>query len=528
MKTAVAYARYSSTNQREESIDAQLRAIRQYCEYNDINLIGIYTDEALTAKNDKREDFQRMINALIKQEIVVDFVLVHKFNRFARNKFDSFVYKKKLKEKGVRVVSVTQKIDDTPEGELMEGFLEVMDEYYSANLSIEVKKGLRENALKGRFVGGKTVLGYNVVDGFYVINDQAEIVQRIFKDYAAGVPRSQICENLNKQGFRNRNGDLFKVRTIGDMLRNEKYIGIFRYRLSEKETIVLDNVIPAIIDRDLWNKVQETHKTPIKKRPNGKNTYHLTGKLTCGHCGSTMSGGGGGKVLKSGEVLNYYKCVGKSSHKNGCPSNSVNKKWIEQAVALEAIKKVMSEEATAQIAAVIYEQISAIVNKSASKVEALRKELKQLDDQQARLTKLYLKGNIAENILDEENEALQDRKHNVENDLLLLDMSAAGSLEISESDVADYLNEFFAELLSENKESPDALVQALVGTYVDNVIVDRENVQIYLKLDFPTFDVKSSDNRKFGGAFRRLSPLNYTTHIKRKFLKLHNLNNINF
>lgn len=119
-KRAVAYARYSSTNQREESIDAQLRAIREYCKRNDIELIEIYTDEAKTGTNDDRDNFQQMINDINGGQINVDTVLVHKFNRFARSTFDSAVYKKKLKEKGVRVVSVTQNIEDTPEGEMME------------------------------------------------------------------------------------------------------------------------------------------------------------------------------------------------------------------------------------------------------------------------------------------------------------------------------------------------------------------------------------------------------------------------
>ena len=109
-KTAVAYGRYSSNNQREESIDAQLRAIREYCEKENIELIEVFTDEAITGKTDDREDFQNMINQLLKEHLQVDYVLVHKFNRFARSKFDSALYKKRLKDVGIKVVYMHNEI----------------------------------------------------------------------------------------------------------------------------------------------------------------------------------------------------------------------------------------------------------------------------------------------------------------------------------------------------------------------------------------------------------------------------------
>lgn len=157
---AVAYARFSSSNQREESIDAQFRAINEYCDQNNINLIETFKDEAVSGTTDNRYNFQRMINAIVKGELKVNAVLVHKFNRFFRDKVNSAVYKKKLKDVGVKVISVTQSIDDTPEGDMMESIIEAFDQYYSANLSVEAKKGLRENAINGKHNGGKIPLGF--------------------------------------------------------------------------------------------------------------------------------------------------------------------------------------------------------------------------------------------------------------------------------------------------------------------------------------------------------------------------------
>lgn len=213
-KYAVAYARYSSDRQREESIDAQIRAIREYCESENIKLVAIFTDEAQSGKSAERDNFQDMIVGIMKDRYNVDYVLVHKFNRFARNKYDSALYKKRLKEKGVKVVSVTQKIDDTPEGAMMESFLEAMDEYYSANLAAEVRKGLRENALKAKHTGGVLPFGFDVDENNnYIPNKDAKIVQRIFEEFAAGFPKSKIVERLNAEGKRTQKGKYFSLRS---------------------------------------------------------------------------------------------------------------------------------------------------------------------------------------------------------------------------------------------------------------------------------------------------------------------------
>ena len=163
IRRAVAYGRFSSSNQRDESIDAQLRAIGDYCEREGIQLVEVYTDEAQSATTDNRDDFMVMIDALLKGKLTdIDAVLVHKFNRFARNKYDSALYKKRLRDMGIKVISVTQPIDDSPEGRILESMIEAMDEYYSENLALEVKKGMLENALKGKHTGGGKLLGLSV------------------------------------------------------------------------------------------------------------------------------------------------------------------------------------------------------------------------------------------------------------------------------------------------------------------------------------------------------------------------------
>jgi len=157
---AAIYARFSSDNQRDESIDAQLRAIRDYAKKNDVVIVAEYVDRAKSATTDNRPEFLQMIEDSKKGQF--DVVLVHKLDRFARNRQDSIGYRMELKRYGVSLVSILEYLDESPESIILESVLEAMAEYYSKNLSREVRKGMNENALKGLHTGGLPPLGYDV------------------------------------------------------------------------------------------------------------------------------------------------------------------------------------------------------------------------------------------------------------------------------------------------------------------------------------------------------------------------------
>ena len=151
--TAVIYARYSSDNQREESIEGQIRECTAYAEKNGITVVKHYIDRAFSAKTDNRPEFQQMIKDSGKK--LFDVVLVWKFDRFARNRFDSANYKMILKKNGVHLISVMEPIAEGSQGILVETLLEGMAEYYSAELSEKVIRGQTENALKGKCTGAR-------------------------------------------------------------------------------------------------------------------------------------------------------------------------------------------------------------------------------------------------------------------------------------------------------------------------------------------------------------------------------------
>ena len=158
--TAVIYARYSSDNQREESIEGQIRECTAYAEKNGITVVKHYIDRALSAKTDNRPDFQQMIKDSEKR--LFDIVLVWKLDRFARNRYDSAHYEYQLERNHVKLVSATEPISDSPAGIMVKSILTGMAEYYSAELSEKVVRGMTENVLKGKYNGGTILIGFKV------------------------------------------------------------------------------------------------------------------------------------------------------------------------------------------------------------------------------------------------------------------------------------------------------------------------------------------------------------------------------
>ena len=200
---AVIYARYSSDNQREESIEGQLRECKEYADQNGITVVRTYIDRALSAKTDSRPQFQQMIHDSATHTF--EAVLVWKLDRFSRNRYDSAHYKRILKNNRVHVVSVTEPISNTPEGIMLESLLEGMAEYYSAELAEKVSRGHKENALKAKFNGGPVPLGYRIdSEHHYQIDPTtAPVVQEAFHRYAAGESIRSIIESLNARSIRN-------------------------------------------------------------------------------------------------------------------------------------------------------------------------------------------------------------------------------------------------------------------------------------------------------------------------------------
>lgn len=210
----VIYARYSSDNQREESIEGQIRENMAYAERNGIEIVGTYIDRAYSARTDKRPDFLRMIKDSAKRKF--DVVIVWKLDRFSRNRYDSAKYKAALKKNDVRVISATEPISEDPTGILVEGILEANAEYYSADLAEKVNRGLTENALKCIFNGGTIPYGFCIDEEqrYQIDPVQAPVVQEMFLRYAGGETMTEIVEDLNARGLRTAAGNRFNKNSL--------------------------------------------------------------------------------------------------------------------------------------------------------------------------------------------------------------------------------------------------------------------------------------------------------------------------
>ena len=338
---AVIYARFSSDRQREESIEGQLRECYEYAKANGITVVGEYIDRALSASKDtdKRLDFLRMIKDSSKR--LFNVVLVWKLDRFARSRYDSAHYKNLLKKNGVKVISVTERIGDGPEGIILESMLEGMAEYYSAELSEKIHRGQTDNALKCRNNGGGVPLGYTLnkeTQRLEIDELTAPIVKEIMERYASGESISEIKDDLNRRGIKTSKGAAFTYSTFKSILKNRKYIGEYRYR-----DIVIPGGVPAIVSEELFNraqaKMEKNRHTPAAAKASEK--YLLTTKLFCGKCGKMMVGESG--TGSSGKIHHYYKCV-TAKRKKSCDKKSVKKNWIENLIVQQTMLMVMNDD----------------------------------------------------------------------------------------------------------------------------------------------------------------------------------------
>ncbi|MEA5004416.1 MAG: recombinase family protein [Christensenella sp.] len=331
MKKAVIYARYSTSRQREESIEGQVRECREYADKNDVLIVDTYIDRAKSAKTDQRPEFQRMIKGSNKKQF--DYVIVWKLDRFARNRYDAAKYKMRLKRNGVALLSAKEQISDRPEGIILESMLEGMAEYYSADLSEKIKRGMKENALKCKFNGGGICIGYKVnTDRLFEIDTKtAPIVREVFTRYYDGEAIVDICADLNKRGLKNNQGKAFKKNALSWMLSNERYAGVYSHG-----GIKVEDGIPAIVPKELFQAVQERMERN-KQAPAASKAdvpFLLTTRMFCGDCGSAMIGDSGSG---RGKRYHYYSCT-KRKKQNKCDKKSIGKELIESIVIRETLK----------------------------------------------------------------------------------------------------------------------------------------------------------------------------------------------
>lgn len=420
MKTAVLYARYSSDKQREASIDDQLRVCRDFCKTENIEILKQYTDYALSGKTDQRPEFRRMIANAPESDCVV----VYMFDRFSRDRYDSATYKKMLRECGVRVVSATEKVEDTPEGGLQEGLLEILSEYYVADLARKVRRGMEGNALKARDNGCR-VFGYSTDPETrrYVIDErEAKAVRSIFSRYINGESIYGIAASMASDGWTTATGSPVDYNWVWRVLTRKAYTGIYSWG-----GIEVDGGMPVIIDGDTFAKAAATPKK--KPRENEEwSTYRLTGKLFCGFCGMPMHGYGG--TGKKGKRYYYYGC----KENGGCKRPGVRRELVEDALAEAVLCITADEEKMRMVARRIVEAYDA-ESDARAEIEACEGRIAALEKEQRNLTKAAMKGFVNDEMV-ARNDEIKSRLQELHNRRGIL-LSEEGGL--TEDDIVEFL-----------------------------------------------------------------------------------------
>ena len=467
MKNAVIYARYSpGSKQNYQSIEGQLKECYAFAERSDLRVVREYVDEHLTGTNDKRTQFLQMIEDSKRKGF--QFVVVYQLDRFARNRYDSATYKAKLKKSGVRVLSAKENITDDASGILIEGVLESMAEYYSAELSQKVKRGIAITASKCKFFGGGIPLGYKVdEEKRFIINEEtAPIVKQMFEMLANGYNYAEIARYMNERGIPTSRGGKWNKNSFHSIFANRRYLGKYIFQGNE-----IDGGMPRIIDDALFEEVQRVLEKYAQAPSRGKalEEYLLSEKLICGKCGNKMTGISG--TSKNMTVHHYYKCNG--NPKANCDKRSVRKQFIEDEVinAIVGANGVLTDEFIDMVAAETYLLIQAERNDS----EIKRIEGVITDNQNAinNLMQALMRGKIADTLL------AQIEKLENENAELNATIESEKALQINYTydDIRKWLQHFRTLDYSKTKNR-----KALIDTFIYRVVLYDDKMKVLFNL----------------------------------------------
>lgn len=463
---AVIYARYSSDKQTEQSIEGQLRYCNQYAQMHGYSIIGNYIDRAISGTSDNRPQFQQMIADSAKKQF--QFIIVWKLDRFARNRYDSAIYKNKLKKNGVKVISATEGIGEGNESIILEAVLEAMAETYSKQLSENVRRGMKESALKGNSTGGTVPLGYKIENGKLTIEEkEAEIVKYVFEEYAAGTKKSKIIEDLNNKGYRTRQGKKYSINSFtSTFFHNKKYIGLYHYN-----DIEVEGACPAIVDEETFIKCQK--RAEQNKRQRGHNKakieYLLSGKLFCGHCGAKMTGDCGTSKNKTKHY--YYACT--ERRKNGtCDKMREDKGFIEWYVVEQTVNYVLTPVHIDYIAQRIVGEYEKEFSQSG--IKELEEKLQRLNREYDRLADSLINAK-SQRMIDTINSKaaeLELQIADVEEQLASLKIVAAAR--ISEDEIKEWLRRFCrGDLMDEQFR------RQIIDVFINSIYLYDDKVVIY-------------------------------------------------
>lgn len=492
---AVSYARFSSTNQREASIEIQQESIARYCKDNNITLIREYVDRAMSATSDNRPSFQKMIKDA--ESGMFSFVIVYNSSRFCRNVQDHLKYRSILESYGVRLICVNENFDEsTPEGDLMANFMMSINQFYSKDLGRKTYLGCLKTAKECKHVGGRCIYGYTIdQEQKYIINEEeAKVVKLVFDMLEKNVSYKEITNRLTAMGHLDRNGKPFKA-DFSRMGRCRKYIGEYSWNtgtqrgvskhseksiLGAKDSIIIPNGIPAIIKEDQFLRVQKILDERRKHRRESKN-YLLAGLLTCGECGYKLcvdrNNNGNGK---RNWVRCNYRCYSKSKNRAECSTKDIPVDNLDTYIINLLYNVLLNERYASNIHKLIrdkvgrdYEINRREIVELQVKIDKAKTEIKNL------IQSLAEAKNVVYQEIVKEIERISNRK---------LELEKAQSLKKEQQESLPYYNEATIErsirqMRKMLKLKTTEYIKPVLNLLIKDIVVSNKEIQIKVNLN---------------------------------------------
>ncbi len=503
MKVAL-YARVSSDRQDIDlSITAQLKAMREYASRNGYVVVKEYIDEAESGRSIDRPGFQSMIASARQKVTPFEAILVWKLSRFARNREDSIIYKSLLRKRGIQVISINEPVEDTPSGKLLEGIIEVIDEFYSANLSQDVLRGQRENASRGFYNGGRPPYGYvrvKVKDGATSRTKlepdlkTAPITQRIFRECLTGKGLKAIARSLNGDGISSRTGKKWGATSIEKILHNEAYTGtmVWGKRTKNPSQIINGTVLlrtegawPALVDRATFLQAQArlASRAPKVIHPREVDSpYLLSGIMRCGICGAAMVGQG------SGHRYHYYMC-GNARRKGRevCPSPILPKDRVEGFIIDRIKSYILTEENLEELVRLTNEELCQSCSENRERLELIQAQIEEMDNRLSKLYDAVETGEFKGGELAPRIKALSEKKE----ELLQAKAGAEEILRYKSVDMADpqVVQEYADDLRSLLAKSSIIEQRSFLKSFVERIEVDESEAKVYYTIPMPPHSV---------------------------------------
>ena len=487
VKTAVIYARYSSNNQTEQSIEGQVHVCEDYAKKNNIIIVDSYVDRAMTGTNDNRDAFQKMLKDSNNHKW--NYVIVYKLDRFARNKYESAVNKMYLKNNGVKLLSAVENIPETPEGILLESLLEGMNQYFSEELAQKVSRGLHESRMKGHVIGA-VPFGYIKENKMLKINEEeANIVRRVYNDYISGKSLLKISKIFENENITHK-GNKVIPQTLRHMLNRKLYTGI--YELNGK---IYSNIYPKIISPKLYEQAQQRLKlTRYGCRKPNYETFRLRNKIFCGNCNKRLYPVS--TKLNNGEPLRYYKCISTKKF-DKCFTKVMEKSFIEGVVDKFIKIQLNIPENLEQITNIIYEKQKKLL-RSKSTLNNIKSELTRTNKSISNIMNAIENG-IFTDSTKSRLEELETLKKNLQEQLVIEESK------VSNEFTKEEIKEFFKYAMKECPERAIELFIKFVKVYENkieigvNFSMPQQNEEIEQEISYLFTETEVKTRKVRGG-----------------------------